>query len=90
MSGDQSVRLPRKSLQIYVTPACSKPFLKGRRVHFAARTGLRIARVCSPCADGGVTVVQDRSANPHACTNCEKRPAVLCSPCALAIPRGDK
>lgn len=61
-------------------PACELPFIKGRRVHFAARTGMRIATVCGPCADGGVTIVQDNSGDLAKCMNCPN-PAVVCLAC---------
>jgi len=66
-----------------ICPACGKPFQKGRRVLFAARTGLRSARVCQPCANGGEIIVQDKSGDVSLCTNCETGPAVFCSVCVM-------
>lgn len=65
-------------------PACQRSFQSGVRVWFAARTGMREATVCKRCASGGVTIVQDKSADTHACAFCERRPAVFCSVCAAA------
>ena len=64
-----------------ICPACSKPFVKGVRVLFAARTGARGATVCKRCADGGLLVVQDKTGAFEMCTECEKRPACVCSVC---------
>lgn len=63
-----------------VCPACHQSYVKGRRVQFAARTGLRGATVCNKCADGGVTIVQDKTGDLSKCLNCEN-PAVVCLAC---------
>ncbi len=62
-------------------PACNRSFIKGQRVQFASRTGLRPALVCGPCAASGVTIVQDKSADLSRCIECERNPAVLCMAC---------
>ena len=66
-----------------ICPACDKPFQVGRAVMFAARTGLRRARVCKRCASGGVLIVQDKSSDEALCVNCGKIDAVFCSLCAV-------
>lgn len=67
-----------------ICPACSKPFIKGVRVLFAARTGARGATVCKRCADSGLVVVQDQTGAFEMCTECEKFPACICSVCLAA------
>jgi hypothetical protein len=68
-------------------PACDKPFIKGVRVLFAARTGARGATVCKRCADGGLLVVQDRSGDLTRCFYCEDNAAVCCLACAQLPPK---
>lgn len=64
-----------------VCPACHADFIKGRRVLFAARTGARMATVCQPCADKGLTIVQDRTGDVEKCVECDRNPACLCTAC---------
>jgi hypothetical protein len=70
-----------------VCPACDKPFIAGVTVMFAARTGLRRARVCKECARKGTLIVQDRSADGTLCVNCGKLEAVWCALCAVRHSR---
>ncbi len=68
-------------------PACHGSFLVGKRALFAARTGPRMAIVCSACFEGGLTIVQDKTGALEKCTECEKNPAALCTLCALKKSR---
>jgi hypothetical protein len=67
-----------------ICPACSGAFVKGRRVAFASRTGLRSALVCPRCAAGALVLVLDRSADPAMCINCFKNQAAFCLLCVAA------
>jgi hypothetical protein len=67
-----------------ICPACSRAFVKGRRVAFASRTGLRSAVVCPRCAAGALVFVLDRSADPAMCINCGRHAAAFCLLCVAA------
>lgn len=71
-------------------PACHGSFLVGKRALFAARTGPRMATVCSTCFNAGLTIVQDKTGDVTQCTTCERNPACLCSLCARSGGFGPK
>jgi len=62
-------------------PACNATYVRGYRVWFASRTGLKPATVCGTCKAAGITIVQDASADPVKCVSCATGDAVLCMVC---------
>jgi hypothetical protein len=61
-----------------ICPACGENFRKGARALLAARTGARMATVCSACAARGLLIVQDRTVDETKCVNCNL-PATHCA-----------
>jgi len=62
-------------------PSCGENFQRGRIVWLITRTGMARVRCCQRCADGGETVVRDRSAEATRCEHCGDRPASVCFGC---------